>query len=220
MASGGSVIGIKYNGGVLLAADTLLSYGSLAKWPNIPRIKLLGSYSATCATGDYADFQEMTRQVENNIIRQRLYSDVDEFTPKEVFSYLHRHIYKKRCDFEPCLCQFVFIGSWNGELFLGGVTDVGTRWEDNCVATGYGAHMALPLLRQALENHPQGLSREEAIAVIKDCLMVLFYRECRAINKFQMAEARDNKVVIGEPFEVQTNWELEGFCFEKTAIIQ
>ncbi|CAJ1023101.1 Proteasome subunit, putative, partial [Leishmania lindenbergi] len=45
MASGGSIVAIKYNGGVLMAADTLLSYGSLAKWPNIPRIKLLGGHS-------------------------------------------------------------------------------------------------------------------------------------------------------------------------------
>ncbi|EPY40182.1 hypothetical protein AGDE_03746 [Angomonas deanei] len=50
--------------------------------------------------------------------------------------------------------------------------------------------------------------------------MVLFYRECRAINKFQIADATNDSVTIGEPFEVETNWELEGFSFEKTAIIR
>ncbi|EPY38121.1 20S proteasome subunit beta 7 [Angomonas deanei] len=149
-----------------------------------------------------------------------MYSNVDELSPKEVFSYLHRNVYKKRCDFEPCLCQFVFIGSWKGETFLGGIDDVGTRWTDACVATGYGAHIALPLLRQALEENPNGLSREAAIHVVKQCLMVLFYRECRAINKFQIADATNDSVTIGEPFEVETNWELEGFSFEKTAIIR
>lgn len=214
------MIAIKYNGGVLMAADTLLSYGSLAKWPNIPRIKLLGSYSAVCATGDYADFQMMTKKVEDNIQRQQLYHDTDELSPQDVFCYLHRSMYQKRCDFEPCLCQFVFIGNRDGESFLGGVSDVGTRWEDDCVATGYGGHIAIPLLRQALEKKPQGLSRAEAEELIKDCLRVLFYRECRAINKFQIADASNGVVKISEPFDVSTNWELEGFCFEKTAIIR
>ncbi|TPP46692.1 Proteasome subunit family protein [Leishmania donovani] len=220
MASGGSVIAIKYNGGVLMAADTLLSYGSLAKWPNIPRIKLLGSYSAVCATGSYADFQMMTKQVEDNIERQRMYHNVDELSPSEVFSYLHRSIYQKRCDFEPCLCQMVFIGFRDSETFLAGVDDVGTRWEDDCVATGYGAYIALPLLRQALEKNPSGLSRAQAVQILTDCLRVLFYRECRTINKFQMADAASDGVRISEPFDVETNWEYEGFCFEKTAIIR
>lgn len=220
MASGGSVIAVKYNGGVLLAADTLLSYGSLAKWPNIPRIKILGSYTAVCASGDYADFQMMTADVASNIERKKMYSDVDELSPKEVFSYLHRRMYQKRCDFEPCLCQFILIGCRDNETFLGGVDDVGTRWVDDCIATGYGAHITIPLLREALERKPNGLNRDEAVKLIQDCLRVLFYRECRAINKYQIADASRDTVSISEPFEVDTNWELEGFSFEKTAIIR
>ncbi|KAG5468482.1 hypothetical protein LSCM1_02464 [Leishmania martiniquensis] len=220
MASGGSVVAIKYNGGVLMAADTLLSYGSLAKWPNIPRIKLLGDYSAVCATGDYADFQMMAKEVEDSIERQKMYHNVDELCPSEVFSYMHRCIYRKRCDFEPCLCQMVFIGARDGKTFLAGVDDVGTRWEDDCIATGYGGHIALPLLRQALENNPGGLSRAEAAQILTECLRVLFYRECRAINRFQMADASSDGVRISEPFHVDTNWEHEGYCFEKTAIIR
>lgn len=220
MASGGSVIGIKYNGGVIIAADTLLSYGSLAKWPNIPRIKVVGSYSAVCATGDYADFQEMSSGLVNNVQRKTMYSNVQELTPREVFCFLHRKLYDKRCNFEPYMCQFVLMGYHGGESFLGVVDDIGTRWEDECVATGYGAHIALPLLRQALENKPGGLSRDEAQAVVMDCLRVLFYRECRTINKFQIADATAKGVTIGEPFMVDTNWELEGYAFNKTAIIR
>lgn len=218
MASGGSVIGLKYNGGVLMASDTLLSYGSLAKWPNIPRIKLVGAHTAICATGDYADFQEMTKLLQNHVNRQKMYGG-DVLTPDEIFCYLHRHVYKKRSDFEPCLCNFVVVGSHEDATFLGGVDNVGTRWNDDCVATGYGAHIALPLLRQALER-PGDLTRAEALAVIMDCLRVLFYRECRAINRFQIADATGGGVTISDPFEVDTKWDYEGFCFEKTAIIR
>ncbi|KAH9577431.1 Proteasome [Trypanosoma melophagium] len=214
MASGGSVIGIKYNGGVLLACDTLLSYGSLAKWPNIPRIKLLGTHTALCATGDYADFQEMSAELSRHVERQRLYGG-GALTPAEVLCYLQRHVYHKRSSFEPALCRFVLAGP----QLLAGVDDVGTRWEDDCVAAGYGAHAALPLLRRALVR-PGGLSRDEALRLVKDCLRVLFYRECRAINRFQVADATEEGVTISKPFEVDTNWEFEGFSFEKTAIIR
>lgn len=203
-----------------MASDTLLSYGSMAKFPNVPRIKIIGKHSAVCATGDYADFQEATKKLEAVVTQHTLYADVDDLSPNEIFCYLHRTVYANRSNFEPFMCEFVYIGSREGKTFLAGLDSVGTRWEDDCVATGYGAHIAIPLLRKAVETHPQGMSREEAVEVIKSCLQVLFYRECRTINKFQIADASENKVVISEPFEVPTTWDFEGFCFEKTAIIR
>lgn len=206
----------------MLACDTLLSYGSLAKWPNIPRIKILGNSSAVCASGDYADFQEVTKQLEAKINEDFIKADGIEMAPGEIFSYLHRSIYSKRCDFEPALCQFIFIGSsaTSNETFLGCVDDIGTRWSDDCAGTGYGAHIAIPLLRKALEVKQGVLTRAEALQVMEDCLRVLFYRECRAINKFQVADASGGRVIISDPFSVETKWDFEGFSFEKTAIIR
>lgn len=220
MTTGGSVIALKYNGGVLMACDTLLSYGSLAKFPNIPRIRIIGKYSSICATGDYADFQVVTKDLDSMVHCHTMYSEVDDLSPREVFCYLHRTVYNKRSKMEPCMCEFVFIGSHKGETFLAGLDSVGTRWEDDCVATGYGAHIAIPLLRKAVESHPNGMSRKDAEEVLKTCLRVLFYRECRAINKFQIADASNDQIQISEPFEVTTTWDLEGFSFEKTAIIR
>lgn len=220
MASGGSVIAIKYDGGVLLACDTLLSYGSLAKWPNIPRIKILGRSSAISATGDYADFQSVTQELSDKL-NENFIGGEQEMEPKELFSVLHRTMYSKRCDFEPALCQFIFIGSTaTGETTLGCVDDIGTRWTDDCAGTGYGAHISLPLLRKALDAKNGKLTRAEALAVVEDSLRVLFYRECRAINKFQIADASNGKVIISPPFSLDTKWDFEGFAFEKTAIIR
>ena len=36
------MIGIKYQGGVMLAADTLASYGSLARYKDVRRIQKIG----------------------------------------------------------------------------------------------------------------------------------------------------------------------------------
>ncbi|CUF10628.1 20s proteasome subunit, putative [Bodo saltans] len=221
MASGGSVIGIKYDGGVLIASDTLLSYGSLAKWPNIPRIKILGSSSAVCASGDYADFQEVTKILESRINEDAIAGDAPEMDSWELFSTLHRFMYQKRCDFEPAVCQFVFAGSnAEGKTILAGVDDIGTKWEADCVGSGYGAHISIPLLRKVLDAKNNKITRDEALAVVQDCLRVTFYRECRAINKFQIADISAGKVVISDPFSLETKWDFAGFAFEKTAIIR
>lgn len=213
MASGGSVIAIKYDGGVLMAADTLLSFGSLAKYPNIPRIKIVGKHTAMCASGDYADFQDVCKDLEEGILEDSLVGDGIEKTPQELFSVLHRSIYSKRCDFQPAMCKFIVIGSAGpGDDFIGAVDDIGTKWSANCVASGYGAHIAIPELRKALENHNNKISRDQAIAIVSDCLRTLFYRECRAINKFQIADASNGRVVISEPTILDTKWEFEGFA--------
>ena len=59
------MVALKYNGGVLLATDTLLSYGSLARYPSIQRVKVVGEYTAVAASGDYADFQSMAGQIDD-----------------------------------------------------------------------------------------------------------------------------------------------------------
>lgn len=70
----------------------------------------------------------------------------------------------------------------DGEPFLGCVDKIGTAHRDTKIATGYGSHLALPLMRQAFERKPQ-MTEQEARSVIMDCLRVLYYRDTRALNK-------------------------------------
>jgi len=219
MTSGGSVIGLVYDNGVLLASDTLMSYGSLAKLPNVPRAKILGSNTVVCATGDYGDFQDVVRTLQQQLLRDSLYEDGIVTKPSELFCTLHRMMYYQRSRMEPAQCQFVLAGHADGKPFLGGVDDIGTKWTDLCVGTGYGAHIAIPIMRRALERTDGKLTRDQAMSVVQDCLRALFYRECRTINKFQIADATNGKVVIGDPITLDTNWDYKGFDFSVTAII-
>lgn len=51
IVTGASVLAIRYQGGVAIAADTLASYGSLARYRDVRRIKAVGSYSIVGASG-------------------------------------------------------------------------------------------------------------------------------------------------------------------------
>lgn len=66
MTTGTSVVGITFKDGVMIASDTLASYGSLARYRNIDRIMKVNDNIILGAGGDYADFQHI-----KNIIHQK-----------------------------------------------------------------------------------------------------------------------------------------------------
>lgn len=68
--------------------------------------------------------------------------------------------------------------------FLAYVDLQGTTYSAPSMATGYGSMIALPLMRKAQEDAPNGqLSESEAEELLKTCMKVLFYRDCRSMNK-------------------------------------
>ncbi|KAJ2999549.1 hypothetical protein NUW54_g6920 [Trametes sanguinea] len=59
IVTGTSVLGIKFKDGVMLAADNLASYGSLARFKDIQRLHPVGSSTVLGASGDMSDFQAL-----------------------------------------------------------------------------------------------------------------------------------------------------------------
>lgn len=67
-----------------------------------------------------------------------------------------------------------------GESFLGHVDLYGTKIQGNFLLNGLAAHYCQVLLQNAWRPD---ISREEAVAVIEDCIRVLFYRDKKASDK-------------------------------------
>jgi 20S proteasome subunit beta 7 len=63
---------------------------------------------------------------------------------------------------------------------LGSVDLYGTTYIENMLATGFGMHMAVPLLRK---NWRADMNEQEARTLLEDCMRVLYYRDARTINK-------------------------------------
>jgi len=67
--------------------------------------------------------------------------------------------------------------------FLAYVDLLGVTYSASTLATGYGAYIAQPLLRKAVEGREDTLSEHEARAILENALRVLFYRDARSINQ-------------------------------------
>lgn len=203
IVTGTSVIAIQHRDGIVMAADTLASYGSLARFMHLERLKKIGDRVLIGAGGEFGDFQEISDMLEQLIKEDYLEDDGSQFTAKEVHSYLTRVMYNLRSKMDPFWNQILVAGFEGDAPYLGTVDLHGTSFQETMIATGFGAHLALPLLREA---YRPDLSEEEAVKVIEDCMRILYYRDARAINRIQVARITSGNITISEPYSLQTYW--------------
>lgn len=194
----------------MLAADTLASYGSMARYKDMRRLCKIGDNVLIGASGEISDFQQL-EQMLNEVHEDDVNQD-DGYvkSPKEVHNYLRAMLYQKRNKGNPLWNQLLVAGTQkNNTTFLGYVDLIGTAYEEDFMATGFGAHMAIPLIR---EKWSPEMEEGEARALLEDCLRVLYYRDCRASYRIQIAKATDEgEVMVSEPYELSTEWETANF---------
>ncbi|PPD92912.1 hypothetical protein GOBAR_DD10145 [Gossypium barbadense] len=180
--TGTSVVALKYKDGILMAADMGGSYGSTLRYKSVERMKPIGKHSLLGASGEISDFQEILRYLDELILYDNMWDDGNSLGPKEVHNYLTRVMYNRRNKFNPLWNSLVLGGVKNGQKYLGTVSMIGVNFEDNHVATGFGNHLARPILRQ--EWH-ENLSFEDGVRLLEKCMRVLLYRDRSAVNKLQ-----------------------------------
>jgi len=83
---------------------------------------------------------------------------------------------------------------------------LGTTYSASTIATGYGSYIAQPLLRKAVEGREDTLTEREARAILEESLLVLFYRDARSLDKYQIAKVTESGVSISESMALKTSW--------------
>ncbi|XP_054153460.1 proteasome subunit beta type-4-like [Oppia nitens] len=209
VTTGTSVLGIAFDGGVIIAADILASYGSLARFRNTKRVFKVNDKCLVGCSGDIADYQFLIRAIDQKMIDEDNHNDDHTLTPNALFSWLTRVHYNRRSKFDPLWCQWV-IGGLNSDdqPFLGYVDKLGTAYECPAIATGYGSYIAIPLLRQALDEAGGKLTEEQAKQVIQKCLTVLYYRDARSFNKYELAVVKKSGATVEGPLTLDSNWSI------------
>ena len=192
IVTGTSVLGVKYAGGVLLAADTLCSYGSMAKYKSAERLRVVSGGTIIGAGGEYSDFQFIVDDLKKKAQQEACEDDGGVLDAKGYWNYLRAVMYNRRNQMDPLWNDLIVAGP----DFLGFVDKIGTTFQDNFIATGFGSHLSLPILR---DKWRADLTEGEARTILEDCLRVLFYRDCRALNRIQIAKVTNEGSVVSEP---------------------
>ena len=66
--------------------------------------------------------------------------------------------------------------------------------------------IAQPLLRKAVEGREDVLTEEEARKIIQECMRVLYYRDARSLDKYQVATVTAEGVKISDTQYLETSW--------------
>jgi len=125
---------------------------------------------------------------------------------ENVHTYVAKVLYKRRSDFNPLWNHILVAGlGHDGRPFLASADLLGTTFAAPTLATGFGAHLAQPILRRAVpdERAAAELGRAEAVETVRECMKVLFYRDARSLDKYSIA------VVEKDGVELKENEKLE-----------
>ncbi|RWS27862.1 hypothetical protein B4U80_03953 [Leptotrombidium deliense] len=204
VSTGTSVLGICYKDGVIIAADDLASYGNMARFMDVARVVKINDTTAAGCGGDFADFQHVSKLIEQKQIDEEADDDGFSLTPKALHSWLTRVQYNRRSKFDPFWNTWIVGGIQDGNPYLGYVDLLGLAFEDKAVASGYGAYFARPMLDEAANK--SDLTEAEAKEVIKRCMTVLFARDCKAYSKYHMVTVSKQGTTIEGPEEVKPDW--------------
>ncbi|RVX72264.1 hypothetical protein B0A52_04468 [Exophiala mesophila] len=207
--TGTSVIGVKFKDGVVLATDNLASYGSLARFTDVKRIRSFPPNTVIGFGGDVSDMQYFDRLLMSLDIRENYLSSTEHsLNAKNLHTYLAKVLYKRRTDFNPLWNHLLVAGlDDDDQPFLASADLLGTTFTSPSLATGFGAHLAQPLLRKLFpedEASVKDVTREQAIDTVKAVMKVLFYRDARSSDQYSIA------VVTKEGVELKENEKLEG----------
>jgi 20S proteasome subunit beta 7 len=126
---------------------------------------------------------------------------------RNIHTYLSKVMYKRRSDFNPLWNMMLVAGLDESDSpFLASVDLLGTTFSAPTLATGFGAHLAQPLLRKLMPNDEESVkdvTKEQAVHAVKECMKVLFYRDARSLDKYSLAVITKDGVELTEDMKLE-----------------
>lgn len=162
--------------------------------------------------GDISDFQYIQRVLEQLTIDEDYDNDGHHLSASNIFQFLSNLMYNRRSRMDPLWNAIVVAGvEENGEPFLSTVDLRGVTYSSASLATGFGAYLAVPLLRKVadLDEDVKNVTEAQAREVIDTCMKVLFYRDARSLDKYSVATITKEGVRIEKDVRPQNmNWKF------------
>lgn len=211
--TGTSVIGIKFDKGVIVAADNLASYGSLRRFTDQERLLTAGDNTVVGVGGDVSDLQAIEQLLDNLEIEEAYDQPAQTLAAPHIHAYLQRVMYQRRSKMDP-LWNALLVGGLkpeSGEPFLAYIDMLGVTYQSGALATGFGSYLAVPLLRKLVDKQgdEKSVTEAQARAAIDECMKVLFYRDGRALDKYSVATVTADGVNLEQNIRITgQSWKM------------
>lgn len=165
------------------------------------RLRVFSDSAIVGFSGDVSDMQYIDRLLQSIDIRENYSSHGNMLNAKNLHTYLSKVLYKRRSEFNPLWNHLLVVG-FDGDKkpFLSSADLLGTTYSAPHLATGFGAHLAIPILRRLFpEERPvEQITKEEAVAALRECLKVLWYRDARSLDKYSLAIITEGGIEMHE----------------------
>lgn len=205
---GSSVLGIRFDDGVLLSADTLVTYGTLARYQNVNRVIRINDNVLLGGGGDFADIQSLVRTINQKVVDDYCLGDGLNIRPNALLNWVTRLLYSRRTLKDPLDMELV-IGGLDANLqpFLSVVDARGTSQHSYVVACGFARLITVPLVRER-KPRDRDFTLAEAANLVRDCMRILYYRDTRSISQYMVGICSKSECCIKGPFKAEENWEI------------
>lgn len=148
-----------------------------------------------------SDMQYIDRLLTSLDIKENYSTYGHSLNAQNLHTYLSKVMYKRRSEFDPLWNHILVAGFDSDEKpFLSSVDLLGNTYSAPHLATGFGAHLAIPVLRKLFpeEQSLEGIKEEHAVKALQECLKVLFYRDARSTDRYSIAVVKKDGVEIKE----------------------
>jgi 20S proteasome subunit beta 7 len=204
---------------------TTASYGSLARFTDVKRLRKFNDKTVLGFGGDVSDMQFIERCLIDLSIDEQYREAADAnqnddetsissdgLAAENVHKYMAKFMYQRRSKFDP-LWNHILVGGMDSsdKPFLAFVDLLGTTYSAPSLATGYGAHLAQPVMRLKVpdEESAAKLTEEDAVETIRQCMKVLFYRDARSLDKYSLAIITKSGVKMMENEQLENqSWQF------------
>ena len=182
------------------------SYGSLARFTDVKRLRTFAGTSVVGFGGDVSDMQYIDRLLNTLDVRENYGSKGHTLNAQNLHTYLAKILYKRRSDFNPLWNHILVAGlDGDGKPFLSSADLLGTTVSAPSLATGFGMHLAQPILRRLVgeDKDVENVTRAQAVAAMEEVMKVMFYRDARSIDEYSIA------VITKDGIDMKENVKLE-----------
>ncbi|KAI1857837.1 hypothetical protein JX265_008641 [Neoarthrinium moseri] len=207
VVTGTSVVALKFKDGVVIAADNLASYGSLARFPDVKRLRTFAGTSVVGFGGDVSDMQYLDRHLQELAIDENYTSEKGHtLNARNLHKYLANLLYHRRSKFDPLWNHLLVAGlDEDDKPFLAAADLLGTTFTSPSLATGYGEMLAQPIMRRYAKDEEAAaqLTRDQAVDIVKECMKVLFYRDARSLDTYSIAVVTKQGIDLKEDVKLE-----------------